>query len=217
MGGKGSGNPGGGPGRPREGKVEFKAKLAPKLAGRIKGEAKYQGITISEFVTKVFEEHFDILNRGPEIKSNAKPLQGRISESTRDISNQGPEMKNSFMQRPFSLNDFSELVSEIAIREKTRKFFESKAFICSVWEQLRQEQPWALTEKAFHDALVVANRENLLGLSCADLVGAMDPQDVARSEVRFLNASFHFINIGSSDVGQVTKKVLHMTRTRELR
>ncbi len=150
MGGKGSGNPGGGPGRQRKGKVELKAKLAPKLAGRIKGEAKCQGITISEFVTKVFEEHFEILNRGPEIKNNAETFHNRVSESTRDISNQGPKIKNSFMQRPFSLNDFAELVSDIALREKTRKFGESKAFIGSVWEQLRQEQPWALTEKVGH-------------------------------------------------------------------
>ena len=46
---------------------------------------------------------------------------------------------------------------------------------------------------AFKSRLVEAHRADLLTLVRADLVEAMDPQDVAASEARYLNATFHFI------------------------
>ena len=47
----------------------------------------------------------------------------------------------------------------------------------------------------FKDRVVDAHRSGRLVLQRADLVGAMDPTLVARSEVRYLNASFHFIDV----------------------
>ncbi len=50
---------------------------------------------------------------------------------------------------------------------------------------------------AFKQRLAEANNARLLDLSRADLVQAMDPDDVRLSEVTYLNAAFHFIRIGS--------------------
>ena len=47
----------------------------------------------------------------------------------------------------------------------------------------------------FKQRLAEANNARLLDLSRADLVQAMDPEDVQLSEVSYLNASFHFIRI----------------------
>ncbi len=41
----------------------------------------------------------------------------------------------------------------------------------------------------------MANNARLLDLSRADLVQAMDPDDVRLSEVNYLNATFHFVRI----------------------
>jgi hypothetical protein len=69
-------------------------------------------------------------------------------------------------------------------------------FISSVWEQLRQEQPfvdWTLDE--FKHRLGEANRCGTLSLSRADLIPAMNGSDVAASETVYFNATFHFINV----------------------
>ena len=51
------------------------------------------------------------------------------------------------------------------------------------------------TWPAFKRRLAEANNARLLDLSRADLVQAMDPEDVRLSEVAYLNATFHFIRI----------------------
>jgi hypothetical protein len=48
---------------------------------------------------------------------------------------------------------------------------------------------------SFKECLAEANNARLLDLSRADLVQAMDPEDVQLSEVSYLNATFHFIRI----------------------
>jgi hypothetical protein len=48
-------------------------------------------------------------------------------------------------------------------------------------------------EDAFKARLVSAHRQQLLELSRADLVEAMDPKDVDASEARYLRSTFHFV------------------------
>jgi hypothetical protein len=47
----------------------------------------------------------------------------------------------------------------------------------------------------FKKQLVEANRIGLLNLSRADLIQAMNPDDVAKSATRYLNAVFHFVRL----------------------
>jgi hypothetical protein len=89
---------------------------------------------------------------------------------------------------------------ERAAREpKARRFGPDKVFIASVWESLaRDPELRPLGEAGFKHLLVEAHRRGLLALSRADMVAAMDPEDVAASETRHLSATYHFIARGAS-------------------
>ena len=69
-------------------------------------------------------------------------------------------------------------------------------FIAPLWRASQQEPSFPrVSLPEFKQRLVEANSHNLLHLSRADLVQAMDPQLVAESEATYLNASFHFVLI----------------------
>ncbi|PTL77074.1 hypothetical protein [Vitiosangium sp. GDMCC 1.1324] len=90
------------------------------------------------------------------------------------------------------LPTFAERVRQAAKDSASGRFGEDKIFISHVWRTLRG-QFQGLDEQTFKNRLVEANRAQLLSLSRADLVEAMDPGDVAESETRYLGATFHFI------------------------
>ena len=78
----------------------------------------------------------------------------------------------------------------------TGRYGDSKVFIVHVWRMLRDDPEFRGTDfPTFKQRLAEANNARLLDLSRADLVQAMDPEDVQLSEVSYLNASFHFIRI----------------------
>lgn len=78
----------------------------------------------------------------------------------------------------------------------TARFGDGKAFIGSVWQRLATDPDVGeLGEAGFKRLLVEAHQRGDLTLSRADLVSAMDPNDVAASETRHLNATYHFIQI----------------------
>ncbi len=89
-----------------------------------------------------------------------------------------------------SVERFAERVLAVARELPSGRFGHNKVFISHVWKALQPE--WANRE-AFDVALLEANRTRQLSLTRADLVSAMDPQDVAESEVRSYGASFHFV------------------------
>ncbi|QSQ19583.1 hypothetical protein JY651_30250 [Pyxidicoccus parkwayensis] len=92
-----------------------------------------------------------------------------------------------------SVASFAERVLAVA-RElpATGRYGHNKVFISHVWKTLQPE--WGNRE-AFDVALLEANRTRHLSLTRADLVAAMDPRDVAESEVRSYGATFHFVVI----------------------
>lgn len=74
------------------------------------------------------------------------------------------------------------------------RFGADKVFVSAIWRTLDGRGPFARwTLDQFKAWLVTANQGQLLTLARADLVGAMDPREVAASEIRFLNATFHFV------------------------
>jgi hypothetical protein len=82
---------------------------------------------------------------------------------------------------------------------EAREFGPNKVFIGSVWRALAGDPELSeLGEAAFKRQLVEAHRRGLLVLSRADLVAAMDPSDVAASEIIHQNATYHFICRGAS-------------------
>ena len=62
----------------------------------------------------------------------------------------------------------------------------------------RPRRSGAATSRPSRRGCAEANNARLLNLARADLVQAMDPEDVRLSEVAYLNASFHFIRIDPS-------------------
>jgi hypothetical protein len=73
-------------------------------------------------------------------------------------------------------------------------FGDRKAYISSVWDQLRREPAWsAISLDDFKARLLSAHRTGDLVLARADLVSAMNPALVAASETVIDGATFHFI------------------------
>lgn len=91
---------------------------------------------------------------------------------------------------------FAVEVQHIAKASKSGKFGDHKVFINHVWQNMQQT---SLTETLnlpkFKNLLTDANKQGLLTLSRADMVAAMNATDVAESEIQYLNATFHFIQI----------------------
>jgi hypothetical protein len=97
---------------------------------------------------------------------------------------------------PLDLAAFAEEVRSAARACPTGRFGDNKVFIAHVWRSLQDRPDFRpMGEPAFKKHLAEANNARLLDLSRADLVQAMDPDDVRQSEVSYLNATFHFIRI----------------------
>jgi hypothetical protein len=73
-----------------------------------------------------------------------------------------------------------------------------KVYVSAIWRQLGEGASLAgMTFDQFKAQLVAANQRGALALARADLVGAMDPREVAASEIRDLSSTFHFVLDGS--------------------
>jgi hypothetical protein len=96
---------------------------------------------------------------------------------------------------PFDLPAFASTVKALAAKSsRLARFHDNKVFIAALWRATHEEPSFprlALSE--FKQRLVEANSQNLLRLSRADMVSAMDPQLVTDSETVYLNATFHFV------------------------
>lgn len=92
------------------------------------------------------------------------------------------------------LASFANLVNTGARECPTGRFGGDKVFIHHVWTHLKGH-PGIGELSDFQTRLFDANRAGLLSLSRADLVQAMDVDEVQRAEVRFGIARFHFIRI----------------------
>ena len=100
----------------------------------------------------------------------------------------------------FDLGDFSQQVQRTADVSTEGRYGNDKVFINRLWDRMRGEPVCrSLDFDRFKGRLTEANHQGLLRLSRADLVGAMDPQDVAESETRYLNATFHFVQADQPD------------------
>jgi hypothetical protein len=97
------------------------------------------------------------------------------------------------------LGAFAQRVLAAARRSPTGWWGERKVFISHVWEEYQRRERKGGRQagdlEAFKLLLVRANRASLLSLSRADLVEAMDKDDVKRSEIASLGTTFHFLRI----------------------
>jgi hypothetical protein len=97
---------------------------------------------------------------------------------------------------PFDLGAFSRRVIEAAKSSSTGRFGADKVFVAHVFQALRIDPRFAaMGLDGFKQKLAEANNARLLDLSRANMVEAMDPDDVERSRVSYLGAEFHFIRL----------------------
>lgn len=89
------------------------------------------------------------------------------------------------------LPTFAKTVLDVARAAKTGRFGDNKVFISEVHRLFPQE----MDLDTFKEWLLKAQRAGLVPLSRADLVEAMDPELVARSELPYLGATFHFVRL----------------------
>jgi ActR/RegA family two-component response regulator len=73
------------------------------------------------------------------------------------------------------------------------RFGHEKVFIAAIWRATKNRQFRGMFYEQFKQRLVDANRQRLLELARADLVGAMNHQEVVASEIRDLGSEFHFV------------------------
>jgi hypothetical protein len=95
------------------------------------------------------------------------------------------------------LPGFVQKVTHSARHSFTGWFGDNKLFISHAWRAFRSAGDGAarLDLQSFKQRLVEANTRGLLRLGRADLVAAMNEQDVRDSEIKYLNAEFHFLLI----------------------
>jgi len=100
---------------------------------------------------------------------------------------------------PDELKSFAERLTDAARHSPTGWFGDDLIFISHVWKHVRNSSEFQhLDFPEFQRKLIAANRAQLLTLSRADLVQAMDPADIRESETSYLNSVFHFIRIRSA-------------------
>jgi hypothetical protein len=122
-----------------------------------------------------------------EVAVNHKPL--KLHTITR-------RAEAAVNHKPLELHTLAERVKAAARACPTGRYGDHKVFIAHVWRMLQADPDFAAMDlSTFKERLAAANNSRLLDLSRADLVQAMDPEDVRLSEVRYLNATFHFIRI----------------------
>jgi hypothetical protein len=129
-------------------------------------------------------------------------LRSWIDESLRNAQPNAPSAHPRHLEEatpgpaPFDLSKFARRVQAAARSCTEGRYGDNKVFVNHVWNALEKApefQNMGLT--GFKHRLAEANNARLLDLSRADLVQAMDPDDVKNSEVSYLNATFHFIRI----------------------
>ena len=90
---------------------------------------------------------------------------------------------------PIDLQDFARRVQEAARSSPSGWFGDGKVFIAHVWRALREDPAFrGMDDAGFKLRLIEAHRAGLLELGRADLVEAMDPDDVRESATPYLDA-----------------------------
>lgn len=93
------------------------------------------------------------------------------------------------------LRTFADVVKAAALEVPAARFGRHKVFIGPIWNRLRENARLEMKEGEFKAKLVEAHRAGLLRLSRADLTPAMGADLVSASEVSYLNAVFHFVDL----------------------
>lgn len=153
------------------------------------------GLLGSERLTKkTLAKQFPLFEIGlNECKANAvrlKVVQDWLSRAASKPSPPEPEPAE-----PFDLTAFARTVRALAATSPPEdRFHDNKVFIAALWRASQREPNFPrISLPDFKQRLIEANSQDLLRLSRADLVQAMDSQLVSDSETSYLSATSHFV------------------------
>lgn len=105
-----------------------------------------------------------------------------------------PTAANTTPSHEISLAGLAQMVQRAADTITEGRYGERKVFVSAIWRSLRDDPRFSEIELSdFKHRLAEANGANLIALHRANLVSAMDPQEVEDSEINYLNATFHFV------------------------
>jgi hypothetical protein len=112
-----------------------------------------------------------------------------LKEEAEEAKAEDAKMDDS--DEPTDVKAFAAKVIKVALSPQCKKFLDDRAFIGSV-----KDLGFPRMDRAKFDSMLIgAHRSGQLRLTRADLVGAMDLHDVEHSEVRYQDATFHFVAI----------------------
>lgn len=139
--------------------------------------------------------------------STAQELQAALIRSLIDGSvvpkSETLPIEEKFLPREdkkFNIEQFAKDVIECASQTSTGWFGEDKIFISHIWQRFKQQPEYAnMEETDFKTHLTEANHQGSLSLAQADMIDAMNSDDVRESETRYLNSRFHFLRIGRGE------------------
>jgi hypothetical protein len=131
----------------------------------------------------------------PELRALRDALvRGWLAGRILGESSAAPDATDATTEATNGERSFASDVMRAAGATRDGWFGDRKVFVSAVWDQLRASPRWsAVTLDDFKRRLVAAHRAGELVLARADLVAAMDPAQVASSEIAADGASFHFI------------------------
>jgi hypothetical protein len=96
----------------------------------------------------------------------------------------------------FDLKEFADTVKAAARHCPSGRFGDRTVFINHVWHSLKNEPRFQVFDlTSFKAKLVEANAARYLDLLRADLVQAMNPEDIRESEIEDFHSIFNFIRI----------------------
>lgn len=163
-------------------KKEVAKLLAKQVGARQSGRDEIRLATIRAWLEKDARS-------SPQAASGASPSIPPLAHEPHPTAPTGP-------QAALDLEAFARRVLQAARASSSGRFGANKVFVSHVWHAVRSDPAFAgLTFDRFKQRLAEANNARLLNLSRADMVEAMDPDDVRQSEVPYLGATFHFIRI----------------------
>jgi hypothetical protein len=165
-------------------KKEAAKLLAKEVGARQAGKDELRTATLRRWVEEpVVSLYAPSPNHGEEPDPHTPFDEGGVRSTASDL-----------LDEP--LTEFSQRVLAAARATTSGRFGDNKVFIAHVWRTLASDpQMISLGLDAFKHRLAEANQARLLDLARADLVEAMDPDDVRTSEVSHLGATFHFVRI----------------------
>lgn len=185
---------------------------------RLQGDPRFHGMTVQQFKKRLVEANRDQLLDLARADSRGDMDESEVIGS--EIEDRGATFHFVVDRRArragspsLSIGQFAQAVNEAmpdipAGRgpdgRPVGRFGDQKVFVAAIWRRLKDDPRFSdMARQAaadrtpvplvFKKRLVEANRNRLLVLARADLVGAMDPTEVADSEINDRGADFHFV------------------------